>query len=604
MNMNMGEIFSSSILNEFRKNSINPAIYYRHQGKYHEIKYNELLKRITEFSAGLMKSGACKGDKLVIVNRNSPEWLTADFACLFTGIIDVPLYRNISNEHIKYIIKQISPEFFLVSDYGILKKILSFSAESLKNALFIVDETEKTPDDKIFDKYRIVSFYDVIDSGKSEIGEGKFELSTHISSLSGDDTATIIYTSGTTGTPKGVTITQNNILAEIIGLDGAIETAEGDSIVSFLPLSHVFARLVDYFLLFNGRAIYYPDKPEALSRNLIEVKPTLLVGVPRVFDKIYSSVMEECSSGNKRKLLEWCLKNSGKYFELRKESKKISTVIAVKRYFAEKLFFSRIKKKLGGRLKILISGGAPLSKDVAGFFENIGLTIQEGYGLTETCCAVTLNRKDSEKKGTVGQPLSCAEIRISETGEILVKGAMVMKGYFNDKDSTDEVIDQEGWFHTGDAGCLDNDNYLTITDRIKELIKTSSGKYVAPQRLESFLVHNMSVANAIIIGDREKFITSLIVPEREVITKMIHKTDISDDEYKSIIAKDDINDFFRKVIADTNSKLESHEKIKNFRLIAEDFSIETGDLTPTFKLKRRFIIEKNKKLINEMYKEI
>ncbi len=597
----MKKTFSLSFFKEYKKYKDCAALSYCHEGKYHSIKYQEFVERVVRFSAGLIKTGARKGDKFIIMHANSPEWIIADFACLFTGVTNVPLYRNISSEHLEFIISQTSPKFIYLSDYNALSKMPVFTTGSYKDTLFIIDDS---PGKKLFDEYENISFDEIMEKGKSALENNEFEICDYIDKLSVDDTASIIYTSGTTGVPKGVEISQGNIMAEISALDDAIGTCEGDSIISFLPLSHVLARLVDYFLLFKGRSIFFPDRPEALSKNLVEIKPTLLVGVPRVFDKIYSSIMEECSSGYREKLLRWCLATGEKYEKTRKSSKSVPPVIAFKRFLAEKFLFSRIKDKLGGRLHTLISGGAPLSKDIALFFEKMGLIIQEGYGLTETCCAVTLNRREKVKHGTVGQPLKCADISIAENNEILVRGQVVMKGYFEDKKSTDEVIDKEGWFHTGDAGYLDDENYLVITDRIKELIKTSSGKYVAPQRLESLLTHNEAIVNAIVIGDRKKFITALIVPERNYIFKTFRNSDFGEVDYEGIILGDEVKESYKKLISTINAELESHEKIKNFRLLAGEFSVEGGELTPTFKLKRKFVTEKYSKLIDEMYDAI
>ncbi|MBI5375181.1 MAG: long-chain fatty acid--CoA ligase [Candidatus Schekmanbacteria bacterium] len=594
----LNDIPIKRFINIAKKHAVQSALLYEHVNKYHSISYNEFLLRVSAFAAGLKKIGASKGDRLAIIHANSPEWIICDLACLALGVVDIPLYKSITNEQLTYIINQCAPKFFLLSNYRSYRKIMETNSEVLKETKFIIAEK---PND-IGKEIPNLFFYDsVYRMGLAEVEKGEFSIDEAALLISADDDATIIYTSGTTGQPKGVVITNRNIVSEIDGLYKAIETKENDSIISFLPLSHVLARLVDYFIIFSGRTIAYSETMEALAKNLVEIKPTLLVGVPRVYDKLYSAIRDAAKDGYAKALLEWGIRIGERWNSAADRGEVPALLLRVLHFIADRLIYSRIREKLGGNIRILISGGAPLRRDVATFFRNLGLVIQEGYGLTETCCAVTLNRKDRIKIGTVGEAVEGAEIKIAENNEILIRGPMIMKGYYRNETATSEVIDKEGWLHTGDAGFIDTDGYITINDRIKELIKTSSGKYVAPQKLEHLLTENSMIANAAIIGDGRKFISALIVPEKKFISGKAQQLGLSALNNNEFLNNQSVTALYKSLISDINRNLESHEKIKSFRLLENDFSVEGGELTPTLKLRRKIISEKYGYLIESIY---
>ena len=594
----LNDIPIKRFINIAKKRAAQSALLYEHVNKYHSISYNEFLNRVSAFAAGLKIIGASKGDRLAIIHANSPEWITCDLACLALGVVDVPLYKSITNDQLTYIINQCSPKFFLLSNYRSYRKIMETNSEVLKETKFIIAEQTN----EIGKEIQNLFFYDsVYRMGLAEVERGEFSIDEAVSLISADDDATIIYTSGTTGQPKGVVITNRNIASEIDGLNKAIETKENDSIISFLPLSHVFARLVDYFIIFSGRTIAYSETMEALAKNLVEIKPTLLVGVPRVYDKLYSAIRDAAKDGYAKTLLEWGIRIGEQWNSAADRGEKPSLLLRILHFIADRLIYSRIREKLGGNIRILISGGAPLRRDVATFFRNLGLVIQEGYGLTETCCAVALNRKDRIKIGTVGEAIEGAEIKIAENNEIFIRGPMIMKGYYRNETATSEVIDNDGWLHTGDAGFIDTDGFITINDRIKELIKTSSGKYVAPQKLEHLLTENSMIANAAIIGDGRKFISALIVPEKKFIAAKAQQLGLSALNNNEVLNNQSVTALYKSLISDINRNLESHEKIKNFRLLENDFSVEEGELTPTLKLRRKIISEKYGYLIASIY---
>ena len=591
----IGEVFLK-IANKYPDKEI---LFYKHAGRYHGIKFREFLQKVEYFALGIESLGFNQGDKLALLSENRPQWMISDLAAICTGGIDIPLYTSLTTSQIEYIINDSGSKIVVVSKEALLKKILSIRDRlTAVEKIIVIDSVEaknKTED--------VITFQEVIETGKkiSEAGAQRFE--EKIKRVKPADLATIMYTSGTTGVPKGVMMSHSNIVSEILALTKSIDAGSEDLLISYLPLSHVLERLVEYFIILNGIAVGYAESIESLPRNLMELKPTLLVSVPRVYEKVFSMTVDGLEKGSafKKRVFDWAVEAGKSYRE--SKSLKPYGFKYLKNSIAEKYVLSKIKERLGGRLRILISGGASLPKDVGKFFNDLGLAIQEGYGLTETTCAVTLNRRDKIKYGTVGQPLPGVEISISEENEILVRGPVVMQGYYKDEEGTKKVIDRDGWFHTGDAGYLDSDNFLVITDRIKDLIKTSGGKYVAPQQIENLYKSNKFVSQAVVTGEGRKYITALLIPDFEVLKKYSGEEKIQFSDKEDLINNPKIISIYQAITTGINKDLANFEKIRKFTLLSADFSLGSEEVTPTMKLKRSVVLKKYKDVIDKMYNE-
>ncbi|MEN6310466.1 MAG: long-chain fatty acid--CoA ligase, partial [Acidobacteriota bacterium] len=418
------------------------------------------------------------------------------------------------------------------------------------------------------------------------------------------DEASLIYTSGTTGAPKGVILTHDNFLSNIKTVHQIIEFTEKDVCLSFLPLSHVLERMVTFTYLYAGCTIAYAESVETVAQNLLEVKPTIMVSVPRVFEKIYTKVMDQIlvSPALRRKIFFWAL-NVGRQYGARKlAGRPIPTVLGVKRSIAHKLVYSKIIARTGGRVRFFVSGGAPLSKEIAEFFYALGLIILEGYGLTETAPVLSVNTLHQLRLGTVGKPMPGVEILIAADGEILAKGPNVMKGYYKKAAETREVFER-GWFHTGDVGHIDEDGYLVITDRKKDLIVTSGGKNIAPQPIENLLKTSPYIANAVVVGDRKRFVSALVVPEFEKLEAFARQRDIPFRDREELVRDARIVELMRAEVDKATPQLAAYERIKKIVLLGRDFEIEKGEVTPSLKVRRSIIEGKYQELIEAMYKE-
>jgi long-chain acyl-CoA synthetase len=419
-----------------------------------------------------------------------------------------------------------------------------------------------------------------------------------------EDVASIIYTSGTTGVPKGVMLKHSNFVSNVHAVLKIIEFTHKDTVLSFLPLSHVLERMVTFAYLSKGCSIAYAESIETVAENLLEVRPHIMVSVPRVFEKIYAKVMDNvlASSSLKRKIFFWAVKIGREYGKNKLLNQPVSGSLQFKKKIAHKLVFSKIIEKTGGRVRFFVSGGAPLSKDIAEFFYAMGLIILEGYGLTETSPVIAVNTLEDIKFGSVGKLMPGVEVKIAEDGEILTKGPHVMKGYYKMEAETQEVI-KDGWFYTEDVGYLDDEGFLTITDRKKDLIVTAGGKNVAPQPIENILKTNPYISSAVVIGDKRKFISALIVPNFEKLEEYANANNISYSDYSDLVKNDMVVNFIESEINRATPGLASYEKVKKVALLDREFEIEKGEITPTLKVKRNIIEQKYKGTIDNLYIE-
>lgn len=531
------------------------AIKVKRKGRYEDISWEEFGRAVWGIAYRLMSLGVKPGDRIAILSENRPEWAYADLGIQTCGAITVPIYATNTANQVSQILLDCKARILFASGEEQLAKI-----DSVRGSLGFLEKVV------VFDK--LDEFMKLFNRVTPLQGHPE----SAVASIEEDDIATIIYTSGTTGEPKGAMITHKNFLSNCKACSEVLPLSEKDVYLSFLPLSHVFERMAGLYLMVSkGVTIAYAENLEAVPQNILEVRPTIMCGVPRFYEKIYNKINEKLphSPFFKRLLLPLIKKS--------------------------------IKKKLGGNLRFFVSGGAPLSKEIAEFFFSFGILILEGYGLTETSPVIAVNSPEKFKFGSVGLPISGVEVKIAPDGEILTKGPHIMKGYYNRVDWTDEVI-KEGWFYTGDIGYIDKDGFLFITDRKKELIVTSGGKNVAPQKIENLLTSDRFISQAFVYGDRHNYLVALIVPNLEALKRYANYKKISYSSNLDLIRNPQINDLIRQRIDKRSAVLASFEQLKYFALLDKEFTQTAGELTPTLKLKRRVIAAKYKDLLESLYK--
>jgi long-chain acyl-CoA synthetase len=556
------------------------AFLYKRKGFYSPIKYKEVAEKIQSLAFAISQLGIKKDSKVAILSENRPEWAMFDLAIMSVGGISVPLHIVLCSRIIEYILNHCQAEILIVSNNDLLEKIISIqdNLPFLKKIIFL-DEIKKENKDKL--KKKAISYDELLTMTE--------ERKLNLAIFQPDDICSIVYTSGTTGLPKGVELSHHNFLSNVEAVKSAVPVQQDDVFLSFLPLSHILERTCGYYIpLLSGSTIAYAESAKTLLLNLSEVRPTILISAPRIFEKFYEGIWNNARelTGLKKVIFFWALKQKEK---------------GLPHILADILVFKKIKSKLGGRLRLAVSGGASLDKKIAKFFKKIGVLILEGYGLTETSPVIAVNKEDNFKFGTVGKPVFGANVKIYQDKEILTKGANVMKGYFNDIDETKNAIDFDGWFHTGDLGFIDEDGYLTIIGRKKEMIVTSGGKNVWPEVVERELNSDAFITQSIVIGNNKKFISALVVPEWEKLKEFLRENNLSAESPENLVKNEILNKFFGERIDGINKNFSDYEKIKKFQLISQEFSQEKEEMTPTLKLRRKTIEDNYKKQIEEMY---
>jgi len=584
-------------LNTLRTYAKPDQLLYKENGRYVPVSSQELYDRIRHISMGLRGLGFAPGDKLALLSENRPEWVMTDFAVLGAGGVTVPIYPTLTPEQIRYIIDDSEAKIVVCSSPELRAKVEAVRSSLPRVAHFLTLEASAPAGFR--------AFSEILQNGRAADAADPGAFEKTVAAVRPDDVASIIYTSGTTGVPKGVMLTHRNFFSNSKALDAVTDFNVKDTILSFLPLSHVLERMTTFSFLYKGCTIGYAESIDTVAQNLVEVRPTIMVSVPRLFEKLYARIMDSILSGPalKRKIFFWALQ--GGLEASRKAQKRTAAVFprdSLRLRLAQKLVFSKILEKTGGRVKFFVSGGAPLSRDIAEFFHAIGLVILEGYGLTETAPVVACNTFTKLRFGTVGPVVPGVEARIASDGEILVRGENVMKGYFKKETETAEAL-AGGWFHTGDIGHLDADGFLVITDRKKDLIVTAGGKNVAPQPIENLLRQSPYIGQAVVVGAGRKFISVLIVPNFEKLRAYARERGIPFIEDKDLCVREEIRSF---ILAETDRctpGLAPYEKIKKVILIDRDFEIEQGELTPTLKVKRNYVEKKYKDVIDALYKD-
>jgi len=592
----MIETLAQLFLNTVREYQKPDLMLYKKQGQYVPISTSEFEKAVIHLALALNHLGFGKGDKLIILSENRPEWVMTDFATICQGGLTVPIYTSLTSQQAEYIIQDSDASVVVVSNPEQRAKI-----EAIRNNLnrvrhFITFETEKVSG--------FMNLADLLEIGQKKAVENPGLFASLAAAISPEDEASLIYTSGTTGYPKGVILTHHNFISNVKTCVALFDITSRDTVLSFLPLSHVLERMVMFAYIYAGTTIGFAESIDAVAQNLLEIRPNIMVSVPRVFEKIYARVMDNIltSSALKKKIFFWAYRVGRKYAQRDLAGEKIPGLLKFKRRIAHKLVFSKIIERTGGRVRFFVSGGAPLAKDIAEFFYALGLVIYEGYGLTETAPVLTVNRPGAIRFGTVGKPIPEVEITIAPDGEILARGPNVMKGYYKKEAETREAF-EGGWFHTGDIGHLDEDGFLVITDRKKDLIVTSGGKNVAPQPIENLLKTCPYINTVVVIGDRRRFISALVVPNFEKLEELARSRGISFADRKELVAHPEIVAFIQSEIDRATAGMASYEKIKRVALLDRELEIEKGEITPTLKVRRAAVENRYRELIESLYRE-
>lgn len=545
----------------------------------------EYYRDVVGVSHALKSWGIARGDRVAILSENRPEWTIADFAVLLSGGVTVPIYATLTDEQTAYILRDASARVVFVSSDKQLQKVLAILDQTPVERIVVMDAVETA---------RAAHMERLMLAGPEQ-ADGQFDAAGK--SLSPDDLATIIYTSGTTGTPKGVMLTHGNMTSNISCSLSEFGVSPGATSISFLPLSHVTARHVDFAMLHHGVTLAYVSFLDQLPQALLEVKPTIFVGVPRVYEKIHTQVDQKAKGFPK----EWIYRAA---LAVGRASR--GEILAGKEpsspawKLANRLVYSQVRAGMGGNAQLFISGGAPLGRELAEWYADIGIRIHEGYGLTETSPVIAVNHPGAHKLGTVGKPLPNVQVKIADDGEILVRGPSVFRGYWNRPEDTRNAF-VDGWFKTGDIGNLDADGFLSVTDRKKDLIKTSGGKFIAPQPLENSLKHNALIAEAVILGDKRKFPSVLISPYFPLLEDWARANQIQFGSRQELIRDPKVLAIYEGIVNDLNQNLARFEQLKRVLLIAEEFSAENGTLTASMKLKRRVVEDRYRGEIEDMY---
>jgi len=551
---------------------------------------------VRALSLGLNSLGVQPGDRVAIMSENRPEWAMADYAILCAGAWTVPIYPTLPAPQIVPLLKDSGAKAIFVSNLEQLGKVLQIKAQVPALDHVIVSEGNP-PSEPGY-----TTFSALVDKGRPslEMNPGVFEQ--RAARVKPEDVATIIYTSGTTGDSKGAMLTHRNLVSNIASSLEVMPITGDATGLSFLPLSHVFERTLDYAYLYRGASIAYAESVEKLKDNFVEVAPHCFALVPRVYEKVYGRIRDrvEAGSGLKRKLFHWAVRVGKERLAYEERGEEVPAGLARKAKLADKLVFSKIRKVLGSRFRFAFSGAAPLSRELAEFFLGAGVTIYEGYGLTETSPVIAVNGPGRWRLGTVGRPIPGVEVRIAPDGEILTRGPHVMKGYYNKPEATAEAIDGEGWFHTGDIGHLDDGGYLVITDRKKDLIVLAGGKKAAPQPIENELKKSPFIELPIVLGDRHKFLAAVIVPNFERLRDHVASLNWKVD-WERLDADPEIRRLFQQEIDAYNADKAHHEQIRAFALLSTDLTIADGSITPTLKVKRRVLESRYRELIESMY---
>jgi long-chain acyl-CoA synthetase len=572
---------------------------YKADGTWHTLNWRQVGEVVREVATGLLALGRRKEDAVGILSASRAEWVQADFAIFSAGCRTIPVYPTYPPDLIQYLVNDAGVKTLFVEDPGQLAKVLEVQGkmDGLEQIVVIQGyEGEASP--------RIMTWAELRRLGRDNVERLKSELAGRVAEVRPEDIATIVYTSGTTGPPKGVVQTHGNHLATLESAAKMETITAGDTHLLFLPLAHSFARLESFLGVHRGLTTAFAENIDKLRDNLPEVKPNFICSVPRVFEKVYAGVLAKAEAGSpvKRKIFHWAVGVGRDVSRLKQAKKPVPAGLAFKYRLAHKLVFSKLHEALGGRLRFAVSGGAPLSKEIAEFFHAAGILILEGYGLTETCPSLTFNRLEHFKFGSVGQAQPGIEIKIAPDGEILGRGLNIAKGYYKKPEATAEVFLADGWFATGDIGKVDEDGFLFITDRKKDLIVTAGGMNIAPQNVENLLKGDPFISQAMVHGDKRPYPVAIITLNPEELAKFAKDQGILNTDPAALAKHPKVVERVSRIVEARNHELQSYARIKKFAILPGDFTVENGLLTPTLKVKRRIITDKHRELLDSLYR--
>lgn len=586
----LSQLFDYNVSN-FNKPDL--LVYRGQDDEYYNISSNEFKSSVVNFALGLRELGIKQDTKVVLLSENRPEWHVVDFACHLLGAVVVPIFPTLIPEQIEYMVNNSEAELIVVSNSQQAAKIGEIKDQIKKVKNVIAFEENAAKEDILF-------FEVLLQKGREQNDRDFYDKAVKLAKP--EMISSIIYTSGTTGIPKGVMLSHRNFVSNVLDAVDMIEITAQDKCLSFLPLCHAFERMLDYAYFYAGATIVYSAHNDNVALDLEKTGPTIMAAVPRFYEKVKAKIEAKAAraGGLKKKIFEWAIKVGGEKGKYILQDKSGGFILNLKYSLADKLVLAKIQAKTGGNLKYFISGGAPLSAEVARFFFAAGLRILEGYGLTETSPVLAVNPYERPKFGTVGKILRSVEIKIAEDGEILAKGPNIMMGYYRMPAETDEVM-IDGWFHTGDIGKIDDENYLSITDRKKQLIVTSVGKKVAPQPIEKEIENARHIEQVLLIGEKRNFISALIVPDFENLIMFAKANKLNTEQPEELIKEQAVIDLIQKEVDGRQKHVSNYEKIRKFTLLPEAFTIESGLLTPTMKIKRKVVMEEFADLIEAMY---
>ncbi|MEX0723652.1 MAG: AMP-dependent synthetase/ligase [Gracilimonas sp.] len=587
--------------------------------EYQPIDWDQVTDDVYSLAAYLIERGIEKGDRVGILSENRYEWAAVDLAIQLVGAINVSLYTTLPAHQCEYILKDSEAKLFFVSTGLQLKKAIEVfdNCKDLKEVVaFDVPKLEH-----LMEEEYVNMLDDVLLEGGKHLEKHKKTINERIKMVEPEDVATLIYTSGTTGKPKGAMLTHNNIVSNIKAVTYHVYWDDTDRLLSFLPLCHSFERTAGYYAMISaGVEIYYAESVDTVSKNMPEAKPTIMISVPRLFEKMYNLIVKSVEEGSdvKKKIFNWAVETGEKYAQGKRG------LISLQKKIADKLVFDKLKERTGGHVRLFVSGGAALPPEIDTFFQCAGMNILQGYGLTETSPVMAANKPGQEKVGAVGTIIQGVTVAIqrledgkiiaevsgedyptnvsSEAGEILCKGPNVMKGYWNNEEATKEMIDDDNWLHTGDVGKFD-EGFLKITDRIKHMIVNAGGKNIYPGPIEDLFKTSKWIDQIVVVGEGQNYMASIIVPDFEAVAKFAKDQGLTFNGNEELIELDEVKDLYKKELRSFSKELASHEKIRDFRLVANEFTVETGEITPTLKVKRRVIEDKYGHLIDDIFKD-
>lgn len=591
----INELFNRAV----ERRSGQAVMSYKREKRWHDITGAQLAEDVRNLTVGLYLHGIRHGDRVALLADSCPEWAVTDYAILATGAINVPIYPTQALDQVEFILRNSGAKILFVSGSKLLRRIQP-ALDNLKS--------KERPQLVVFEdaKGDNLTMVDLKRAGSDELSRQP-DLYNQLSSKSSpDDMATIIYTSGTTGVPKGVMLTHRNLVSNAMRSGEVFDLHPDDLALSFLPLSHVFERTVLYIYMSFGVQICFARGVETVGEDIKEVRPTVVTAVPRLFEKIYTTINKRAAEARpiQQKIFNRAIQVGRQVAVLKDQRKPIPLRMAIEHNILDRLVFTKWRQAVGGRMRFFVAGGAALPSELAYIFLGAGIQILQGYGLTETSPVVSFNRPESNRIGTIGQTIPGVKVRVAEDGELLVQGENVMQGYYQMAEETESVIRryEDGiWFHTGDIGSIDEDGYIRITDRKKDLIKTSLGKYIAPQPIENMIRSIPMVEQVIVIGNARKFPSALIVPAFDALKTYARTLDIKVSEHGELVRHPRIVEYFKKRIDEVTRDLAPHEKVKKIALLDEEFSVEGGELTPTLKVRRKFVEDKHRKVIDALY---